>query len=141
MVAPDCARAYRASSVLTASPGKLVLMLFDGALNSMALAREAFSRPADDFRRFAVINQQLLKAQRIIAELQGSLNHQAGDGQFANEMNRLYDYYNRRLIEANVTKKVEPVLEVERLLGEVRGAWAEMLCNADSAPTTAGRLS
>lgn len=141
MVAPDCARAYRASSVLTASPGKLVLMLFDGALNSMALAREAFARPADDFRRFAVINQQLLKAQRIIAELQGSLNHQAGDGQFANEMNRLYDYYNRRLVEANVTKKVEPVLEIERLLGEVRGAWAEMLCNADSVPAPASRIS
>jgi flagellar secretion chaperone FliS len=141
MVAPDCARAYRASSVLTASPGQLVLLLFDGALNAMAMAREAFSRPANDFRRFAVINQQLLKAQRIIAELQGSLNHQAGDGQFANEMNRLYDYYNRRLIEANVTKKVEPVLEVERLLGEVRGAWAEMLRNADNAPATASRIA
>jgi flagellar secretion chaperone FliS len=56
-------------------------------------------------------------------------------------MNRLYDYYNRRLIEANVTKKVEPVLEVERLLGEVRGAWAEMLRNADNAPATASRIA
>ena len=131
MVAADCARAYRANSVLTASPGQLVLMLFDGALRSLSIAREAFSMPPDDMRRIAVINQQLIKAQNIITQLQGTLNLEAGDGKFAHEMHRLYDYYMRRLLEANIRKEIGPVIEVERLLGEVRDAWAEMLKQQD----------
>ncbi len=136
MVAQDCARAYRANAVLTASPGQLVLMLFDGVLKSLALTRDAFGRPPEDARRFEIINQQLQKAQNIIGELQSTLNHDAG-GEFATNMERLYEYYNRRLFEANLRKKVEPVIEVERLIREVREAWAEMLRNQD-APATSG---
>lgn len=132
MVAQDYARAYRANSVLTASPGQLVLMLFDGALKSMNIAREAFERPAEDVRRIEVINTQLIKAQNILRELQGTLNHDAG-GEFSRTMERLYDYYIRRLTEANLRKDVAPVVEVERLLREVRNAWAEMLRKQDSS--------
>jgi flagellar secretion chaperone FliS len=130
MITADCAQAYRRNAVVTASPGQLVLMLFDGALRSLNIAREAFSMPPEDMRRIAVINTQLIKAQNIIAELQGTLNLEAGDGKFAREMYRLYDYYTRRLMEANLRKQIEPV-EVERLLGEVRTAWAEMLRQQD----------
>lgn len=130
MLAQDYARAYRANSVLTASPGQLVLMLFDGALKAMAIAREAFARPPEDVRRIEVINAQLIKAQNILRELQGTLNHDAG-GEFSRTMERLYDYYLRRLTEANLRKDVEPVVEVERLLREVRDAWAEMLTKQD----------
>lgn len=132
MGAYDCARTYRANSVLTASPGQLVLMLYDGALRSLALTREAFARPVDDMTRIAVINKQLLKAQAILMELQSTLNHDAG-GEFARQMESLYEYYNRRLIEANLRKQIEPVIEVERLLTEVRNGWAEMLSKRDSA--------
>jgi len=131
MVPADCARAYRANSVLTASPGQLVLMLFDGALRALAIARDAFSLPPEDMRRIAVINQQLIKTQNIITQLQATLNLDAGDGKFAHEMHRLYDYYMRRLMEANLRKDVGPVIEVERLLGEVRNAWDEMLKQQD----------
>lgn len=122
----DYARTYRANSILTASPGQLVLMLFDGALNALALARQACDEAAADPRQYAVANTQIVKAQKIIAELQNTLNMEAG-GEFARTMYRLYDYYDRRLTEANLRKKTEPILEVERLLGEVRNAWAEML--------------
>jgi flagellar secretion chaperone FliS len=130
MVSQDCARAYRANSVLTASPGQLVLMMYDGVLRALALAREGFARPPEDYRRIETINQQLIKAQAIINELQDTLNLEAG-GEFAATLKRLYEYYNRRLTEANLRKQVEPVLEVERLIGELRGAWAEMLRNQD----------
>src|ERR1700748_2548509 len=108
MVAKDYARTYRANAVLTASPGQLVLMMYDGALRAMALAREGFSRPADDLRRLESINHHLVKAQQIIAQLDGALSFDAGDGHFAREMQRLYDYYPRRLLEANLRKRVEP---------------------------------
>lgn len=138
MVAQDYARTYRANSVLTASPGRLVLMLFDAALRSLALAREACERPVEDPRRYEVVNTQLIKAQNIIAELQGTLNHDAG-GEFADTMHRLYDYWLRRLTEANLRKQVAPIAEVERLLGEVRGAWCEMLRNQETSLGTGTR--
>jgi flagellar secretion chaperone FliS len=131
MVAQDCARAYRANSVLTASPGQLVLLLYDGALNSLAIARGAFALPAKDLRRFETINRQLAKARSIIAELQGRLDFQAGP-EFAEIMHRLYDYYNRRLLDANMRKEVEPVIEVENLLRQIRDTWSEMLLKRPS---------
>jgi flagellar protein FliS len=135
MYAQDYARAYRANSILTASPGQLVLMLFDGALNALAIARTACDDPTGDPKRFEVINTQLVKAQKIIAELQGTLNLEAG-GEFAKTMYQLYDYFDRRLVEANLKKQSTPIAEVEKLLGDVRNAWHQMLTEKDksSAP-------
>lgn len=138
MLAQGYARTYRANAVLTASPGQLVLMLYDGALKALALAIDAFSRQQDDPRSIEVINTQLLKAQAIIHELQGGLNFEVG-GEFAQTMNRLYEYHNRRLFEANLRKTVEPVVEVEKLVRELREAWAEMLTKQD-APAGGERL-
>ncbi len=131
MLAQGYARTYRSNAVLTASPGQLVLMLYDGALRSLAMAREAFARDEDDVARLQVINQQLLKAQAIIGELQGGLNFEAG-GEVATTLDRVYEYYNRRLFEANLRKQVAPVVEVERLIGELRAGWAEMLNKQNS---------
>ena len=126
MVAQDCARAYRANFVLTASPGQLVLLLYDGALRAIGMAREAFNRPARDLQRYEVINRELRKARRILGELQVRLDFGAS-AEFASLMYSLYDYYNRRLLEANLRKDPAPVEEVEQLLGAVRNAWSEML--------------
>ena len=126
MMAQGYARTYRRNAVLTASPGQLVLMLYDGVLKSLALTRVAFARPESDYTRIAAINQHILKAQAILNELQSGLNLEAG-GEFARTMDRLYDYHMRRLLEANLRKTEEPVVEVERLVGELREAWAQML--------------
>ncbi len=126
MVASGYARTYQTQSVLTASPGQLVLMLYDGALRFLAIAHSALEESATDPRRIETINRSLLRAQNIIAELQGVINHDAG-GEVAANLDRLYDYYNRRLFEANLKKEVAPVAEVERLLHDLRDAWAEML--------------
>lgn len=134
MVATGYARTYRANAILTASPGQLVLMLYDGALKALALAREGFAVSVDDPKRISLINEQLLKAQAILQELQGGLNMEAG-GEFARTMHRLYDYHNRRLLEANLRKQVEPVIEVERLVRELRDAWAQMLSQQDTSTT------
>jgi flagellar protein FliS len=139
MVASAYAQTYRSTAVLTASPGQLVLMLYDGVLKALAITRDAFNHPPTDPRRIETINHQLLKAQMIIAELQGGLNLDAG-GEFAATLHRLYDYHNRRLLEANLRKQVEPVVEVERLVRELRDAWAEMLCKQDVPPADQVRV-
>jgi flagellar protein FliS len=126
----DCARIYRDNAILTASPGQLVLMMFDGAIRAMALAHAAFDRPKADFRRIEIINRELLKAQAIFTELRGTLNHEVG-GDYAKTMDPLYQYFNRRLVEANMRKELEPLAEVEQLFGVLREAWAEMLRTHD----------
>jgi flagellar protein FliS len=127
------ARTYRTNAVMTATPGQLVLMLYDGALKFLDLARRAFEQPPESPHRIEEINQHLLKAQAIITELQSGLNLQEG-GEFAQTMNRLYSYHNRRLFEANLRKDPAPVAEVERLLREIRNAWAEMLTSHAGNP-------
>jgi flagellar secretion chaperone FliS len=131
MVANGYVKTYRSNAVLTASPGQLVLMLFDGALKAMALAREAFNQPEGDARRIEIINHQLQKAQNILNELQAGLNMEAG-GDFAKTLYRLYDYHTRRLFEANLRKDVAPVIEVEGLVGSLRDAWSEMLTKQEA---------
>ena len=133
MLANGYVKTYRANAVLTASPGQLVLMLYDGALKAMGLALEAFKEAEDNPRRIEMINHQLQKAQNIIAELQGGLNMEQG-GEFAQTLNRLYDYHYRRLFEANVRKQPELVVEVEGLLRSLRDAWAEMLTQQEAEP-------
>ena len=133
------ARTYRVNAVLTASPGQLVLMLYDGALKSLAMAQEAFALPPQDLHRIEIINQHLLKAQAILNELRGGLNMEAG-GDFALTMSRLYDYHNRRLLEANIRKQVEPVIEVERLVRDLRDAWAEMLSKREETGGPSERI-
>ncbi|MFY9924511.1 MAG: flagellar export chaperone FliS [Opitutaceae bacterium] len=136
----DYARIYRENSILTASPGQLILMLFDGAARSMAIAHAAFERPKNDFRRFQVINCELLKAQAIFTELRNALNQDVG-GEFAKTMDGLYQYYNRRLVEANIKRRIEPLIEVEQLFGVIRDAWAEMLRNQDWRESERPRVS
>jgi flagellar protein FliS len=135
MVATGYARTYQTQSVLTASPGQLVLMLYDGGLRFLGQAHAALEAGPEDPRRIETINRNLQKAQNIIAELQGAIDHKAG-GQVAANLDQLYDYYNRRLLEANLKKDLAPVVEVERLLRDLRDAWAEMLHRTETTAST-----
>lgn len=120
------ARAYQSQSILTASPGQLVLLLFDGALRFMHQARASFALPEDTPKRLETINTSILRAQAILNELRANLNHEAG-GEIATNLDRLYDYYLRRLFEANLRKQEAPLIEVEGLVRTLRDGWAEML--------------
>ncbi len=106
-------------------------MLYDGALKFLNFAEEAFNLPEDNPRRYEVINVNIQKAQNILAELRGNLNREAG-GELAVTLDRLYDYYERRLFEANIKKKVEAIREVSRFIKELRDAWSEMIRKEES---------
>ncbi|MCM3315550.1 flagellar export chaperone FliS [Rummeliibacillus sp. G93] len=119
MQAQNAYNAYKQNSVTTASPGELTLMLYNGCLKFLHQAKKGILEKQMDVK-----NTNLLKAQNIIKELMSTLNM---DLAVSNEMMVLYEYMNRRLVEANI--KVDPLIidEVEGLLVEFRDTWKEVI--------------
>ena len=97
------AKSYKAQSVQTASPGKLVLMLFDGYLRFTTAAKKSFDEE-DLTKKNEGINNNLIRAQNIVTELQSSLDMSV-PGELPGTLYRLYDYVLHQLQQANLQKK------------------------------------
>jgi flagellar secretion chaperone FliS len=112
-------KAYQNNSVQTASPGDLTLMLYNGCLKFIGLARTAIEMKNTEEK-----NKNLLKAQKIIQELMVTLNM---DLEISTSMMQMYDYINRRLIEANIQGDVVILDEVEDYVLDFRNTWKEVI--------------
>jgi len=132
-------KSYRQVTALTAPPGQIVLMLFEGAVRALERALPGFSL-ADPAEANMTIHNNLQRAQEIIRELNGALNMEQG-GEFARNMRRLYNYFERRLWESNVQKKRDGVEEVIHHLTVLRDAWATMLNSPTVSNPAAGQPS
>lgn len=118
-------QSYRQVATLTATPGQLVLMLYDGAIRFLEQARVGFAHE-DPLEFNQTINNYTIKAQAIINELNLYLDMKNG-GDCAGNFRRLYDYLDRRLQESNQRKEEAGLVEVIHRLTILRNAWAEML--------------
>jgi len=113
------ANVHAETGVEAASPHGLVLMLFDGAQVAVADARRHLRT-----NQIAARGRAVSKAIAIIDEgLRASLDMNSG-GELAQRLSSLYRYLCERLMQANAQGRGEALDEVERLLGELRGAWA-----------------
>lgn len=112
-------QAYEQTSVTTATPGELTLLLYDGCLKFIRAGRQAILTGNMDAK-----NTNLQKAQRIMQELMATLNM---DVEIAKNMYSLYDYINRRLIEANMQVNTELLDEVEGLVADFRNTWKQVI--------------
>lgn len=122
MVPPHAAQAYARIGVETgvaaASPHRLVLMLYDGVLDSIALASHhlAAGRIADKGRAIS-------KAIAIVESgLRPALDRARG-GEIAAQLDALYAYSTQRLLEAGAGNDADRLAEVHALLSDIRGAW------------------
>jgi flagellar protein FliS len=116
---------YRKTATTTASPGELVLMLYDGALRFMTAAELGFQE--ENFaRRAEAIHNNIQRTQAIITELQATLNMEAG-GAFSENLYRLYDFMQDHLNQANREKDVQKIKVVAGFMQDIRDAWAQML--------------
>ena len=124
-------KSYHKVATQTASPGQLVLMLYDGAIRFMerSLAGFALEDPAE-FN--STISNNLIRAQAIINELNSSLNMEMG-GEVSTNLRQLYTYFDRRLTESNVHKTQQGIQEVIDRLTVVRDAWSTMLSRQNCA--------
>lgn len=111
--------AYKKNSVTTASPGELTLMLYNGCLKFLGKAKLAIEQ-----KHIEEKNYNIQRAQAIIAELMSTLNM---DIEISKQMLPLYEYMNRRLVEANIQSDVAIIEEVEGLVTEFRDTWKEVI--------------
>jgi flagellar protein FliS len=128
---------YRKVATQTATPGQLVLMLYDGALSFLEKALIGFDYK-DPLMFNQTINNNILRAQAIIHEMNASLNMEAG-GEVSSNFRRLYNYLYRRLTVANRTKQKEPIEETISRLRVLRDSWAEMLRHGGESAQTTGQ--
>jgi len=128
---------YRQNSVETASPTRLVVMLYDGAIRFLCQAV-----PAMRARKYDDQSKYIGKAQAIVAHLRDTLDHQAG-GAVAGHLGGLYAGLLDALTDANIHDKPERVEQVIEALRELREAWVEVdrLCQSGRAAGPVERMA
>jgi flagellar protein FliS len=107
-------------------------MLYDGAIRFLKLGIEAIKR-----KDYVEANNQLTKVQQIISEFQITLDRSIP---ISADLSRLYDYFYRRLIEANISKQVEPAEEVLGYLQELKETWVQAAMQLKQG-TASGQLA
>ncbi|MBP2241998.1 flagellar protein FliS [Cytobacillus eiseniae] len=112
-------QSYQQNSVNTASPGELTLMLYNGCLKFITIGKKAIEKGNIEDK-----NTNLLKAQNIIRELMVTLNM---DVAISKDMMALYEFINRRLMEANMKNDLSALNEVEELITNFRDTWKEAI--------------
>lgn len=113
------AEKYQQNQVNTASPAELTLMLYNGALRFLKQTKAALAE-----RKLEQAHQYNIRVQDIIRELMITLDRSYP---VAEQMLVLYDYVNRRMIEANIQKDISILDEVEGYLVQFRDTWKEAM--------------
>lgn len=113
---------YNNNKILTATPGELTLMLYEGAIKFGNLSIQAIE--VGDIEK---AHKNIVKVQRIIDEFQATLNRKYS---VAEDFDRVYNYLLKRLIEANLNKDKEIMEEVVMHLRSMRDNWKEVMKKA-----------
>ncbi len=115
----NAARLYQQNSVQTASPAKLTLMLYDGAIKFCNIALEGIEEG-----NIEKASNNIIKAEKIIVEFRATLDMKYP---VAKEFDIVYDYVYRRLVEANMKKDKEILQEALGHIKTMRDTWKEVM--------------
>lgn len=110
---------YNNSKILTASPAELTLMLYEGAIKFCNIAVVAIEK-----KDIPKAHLNIVKAERIINHLRVTLDMKYP---VAQDFERIYEYLDRRLVQANMKKDNEILEEVLEHLRSVRDTWKEVM--------------
>lgn len=119
MLANQGYAAYNNNKVMTASPGELTLMLYEGAIKFCNIAVVAIEE-----RDIEKAHKNIVKVENIIEEFQSTLNHKYP---VAKDFDAVYKYLMDRLREANFRKDKQILEEVLRHLRTMRDTWKEVM--------------
>jgi len=118
MSATSSTNAYTKVDVETASQGKLVVMLFNGAIKRAEEAKRHLEKGKNEG-----VHNNLIRAQEIVSELRASLDMKQGE--VALNLDRLYEYFQHLLVTANIKKSDKPIDECINLMAGMRDTWQE----------------
>ncbi|HWP95354.1 MAG TPA: flagellar export chaperone FliS [Syntrophomonadaceae bacterium] len=110
---------YYRTSVETTTPGKLLLMLYDGAIKKIVQAREAIEQ-----NDISTAHTHIITVQKIMVELMTTLNM---DYALSENLYALYEYMYNQLVAANVKKDVALLDEVEGFMVDLRNTWDQAI--------------
>jgi len=114
---------YKQVQVKTASNEKLLIMLYQGCIKFLRIAKKAIKE--DDLES---ANEYLKKSQDIINELRYTLDMEKG-GEISNNLYQLYSFMYSELVSANVNKEVEHIETVEEMMLELLDSWKQIIDN------------
>ena len=126
---------YRTVTTTTASPGALLLQLYQAAIRNIGQAQIAIGR-----NDVPGAHTHIIRAQDIMAELQRTLDHEQG-GEIATRLESIYVYMRQRLITANIFKDVVVLAEVQGLLRQLLSAWQAAVQEAGRTGAAAPKQS
>ncbi|MCR4952585.1 MAG: flagellar export chaperone FliS [Treponema sp.] len=126
--------AYQKTNITTASQGRLVVLLYEGAIKQLTAAL-TFIEPdgkilAKNIEKFGLAIQ---KAQGIITELQVSLDMDKG-GDIAKNLMSLYLFFNEELTSANINHDSQKLNSVLKMLKDLAEAWKQVANSTANAP-------
>lgn len=108
---------YRQQSIMTMTTAEMIEALYNGLLKELNLAKLAFEK-----NNIAEINRSLQKAQKILNHMRSSLDHKYP---IAENLDALYEYFIRVLIQANLKKKPDGIDDVIRMITSLRDTYNE----------------
>ena len=108
---------YKETSVLTQNKGKLIVMLYEGAIKFLRLAIKEIEAKNPEAK-----GKYIAKAQDIINELNAVLDMEAG-GEIAMNLRKMYCFMNGHLNQANIKQDITKIEEVIKLLEELNQGW------------------
>ncbi len=110
---------YQKTTVETMSPGKLLLMLYDGMIKYLRNAGEAINN-----QNISAAHENIVAAQNILVELMATLNM---DYKISESLLALYEFMYNQLVEANIKKDGQLITEVQELVIDLRQTWDQAI--------------
>jgi flagellar protein FliS len=121
--------AYQQTNVLTADPKRLVIMCYSAAISNLRMASECYE--SGDYETKA---RTIQKAGDIICELINAIDFEKG-GEVARNLNALYNFMHRHIVESDLKKDVRGILKIADMLEELKSAWEEIFYGSRKAET------
>ena len=112
---------YQQSQIQTASPEKILIMLYDGAIQFLNKALKALQD-----NNIEEMHNNILGAQKIIAEFMNTLDMEI-EGELVQNLYSLYEYLHFRLVQANINKNPKMIEEVLQHLKELKQTWEQAI--------------
>ncbi|MEI8388585.1 MAG: flagellar export chaperone FliS [bacterium] len=125
---------YQTSQIQTASPEKILIMLYDGAIQFLNKAKKELEN-----KNIQEVHNNIIGAQKIVAEFMNTLDMEIGGATAVNLYN-LYEYMHFRLVQANMKKDVAMIDEVLIHLKDLKSTWEEAIRIANREKSSVNML-